>query len=82
MIATLLLCAVLQDSAPVTPPTPETSAAISAEDLAGHVRVLASDAFGGRGPGQYGEEKTVAYMIDRFKAFGLEPAGTDGGWTQ
>lgn len=82
MIVTLLLCAVLQDSAPVQPATPETSAAICAEDLAGHVRVLASDAFGGRGPGQYGEEKTVAYMIDRFKAFGLEPAGDDGGWTQ
>ena len=46
------------------------------------VKMLASDAFEGRNPGTAGEEKTVAYLIDRFKALGLEPGGPDGQWTQ
>ena len=45
-------------------------------------RVLASDAFQGRAPGTPGEEKTIPYLIDQFKAAGLEPAGENGGWTQ
>jgi Zn-dependent M28 family amino/carboxypeptidase len=46
------------------------------------VKVLASDAFEGRGPGTPGEEKTVAYLVDRFKAMGLEPGGEDGTFIQ
>src|SRR5207245_6600386 len=45
-------------------------------------RVLASDAFQGRAPGTPGEDKTIPYLIDQFKAAGLEPAGENGGWTQ
>ena len=29
-----------------------------------------------------GEDKTIPYLIDQFKAAGLEPAGENGGWTQ
>ncbi len=29
-----------------------------------------------------GEEKTVAYLIEQFRAAGLEPGGENGGWTQ
>jgi Zn-dependent M28 family amino/carboxypeptidase len=47
---------------------------------------LSSDAFEGRSPGGVGEEKTVALLIEKFKAAGLEPGnpkdGKDGGWTQ
>ena len=32
--------------------------------------------------GGVGEEKTVAYLIQQFKAAGLEPGGENGGWTQ
>src|SRR5207342_601849 len=46
---------------------------ISAEDFAAHIRVLASDEFGGRQPGSEGEEKTVAYLRDQFQRLGLEP---------
>nr|WP_246623859.1 M28 family metallopeptidase [Sphingomonas colocasiae] len=46
------------------------------------VKTLASDAFEGRAPGTPGEAKTIDYLIGRFKALGLEPGGTDGGWTQ
>ena len=44
-------------------------------------RVLSSDAFEGRAPGSSGEEKTVAYIIERFKAAGLQP-GNKGSWVQ
>jgi Zn-dependent M28 family amino/carboxypeptidase len=50
--------------------------------LSATVKVLASDAFEGRAPGTPGETKTIAYLIDRFKALGLEPAGEARGWTQ
>jgi Zn-dependent M28 family amino/carboxypeptidase len=46
---------------------------ISAEDFAAHIRVLASDEFGGREPGSEGEEKTVSYLRDQFQRLGLEP---------
>jgi Zn-dependent M28 family amino/carboxypeptidase len=49
-------------------------------------KTLSSDAFEGRSPGSAGEEKTVAYLIEKFKAAGLEPGnpnGKDGAsWTQ
>jgi Zn-dependent M28 family amino/carboxypeptidase len=45
-------------------------------------RVLSSDEFQGRAPGTPGEEKTIPYLIEQFKAAGLEPAGENGGWTQ
>ncbi len=49
-------------------------------------RTLSSDAFAGRSPGTVGEQKTVAVMIEKFKAAGLKPGNPsnqkDGGWTQ
>ena len=38
-----------------------------------HVERLSSDEFEGRGPGTGGEEKTVAYIEQEFRAAGLEP---------
>ncbi|NML05348.1 M28 family peptidase [Sphingomonas sp. G-3-2-10] len=46
------------------------------------VKTLASPEFEGRGPGTPGEEKTVAYLVDRFKALGLEPGGDNGTFVQ
>jgi Zn-dependent M28 family amino/carboxypeptidase len=40
---------------------------------ADHVRVLASDEFLGRKPGTPGEDKTVAYLVERFRKLGLKP---------
>lgn len=45
-------------------------------------RVLASDDFEGRAPGTSGEDKTIPYLIEQFKAAGLEPAGENGSWVQ
>ncbi len=46
------------------------------------VKTLASDEFEGRAPGTSGEQKTIGYLIARFEALGLEPAGKNGSWTQ
>ncbi|WP_149195104.1 M28 family metallopeptidase [Luteimonas suaedae] len=54
---------------------------IRADNLAQHLRVLASDAFEGRAPNTPGEDKTVAYISEQFERAGLQPAGDDGGWT-
>ena len=45
-------------------------------------RVLASDEYQGRAPGTPGEARTIPYLIEQFRAAGLEPAGENGGWTQ
>jgi Zn-dependent M28 family amino/carboxypeptidase len=50
--------------------------------LSNDIKILASDDFEGRGPGTAGEQKTVDYLINRFKEVGAEPAGEKGGWTQ
>ncbi|WCT74043.1 M20/M25/M40 family metallo-hydrolase [Sphingomonas naphthae] len=56
--------------------------AVDPARLAETVKILASDAFEGRGPGTPGETKTIDYLVGRFKALGLQPAGDKGGWTQ
>jgi Zn-dependent M28 family amino/carboxypeptidase len=64
------------------PATAQNAPAIDAANLTQTVRTLASDQFQGRAPGTIGEERTTGYLIGRLQALGLEPAGTDGGWTQ
>jgi hypothetical protein len=60
-----------QAPAPVTP-----------ADLLRHIRVLASDEYQGRAPGTEGERRTTAYIVEQFRARGLEPAGENGTWFQ
>jgi len=71
-------------SAALAAATPEP--AFSPQRLSGHIRILSSDAFEGRGPATAGETKTVAYLIQQFQASGLQPggpvAGGKRGWTQ
>ncbi|HEX4097184.1 MAG TPA: peptidase M20, partial [Caulobacteraceae bacterium] len=55
---------------------------ISAKRMSDVVRVIASDGFEGRAPGTPGEDTTVAYLVDKLRAMGLEPGGDNGGWTQ
>ncbi|HST37030.1 MAG TPA: peptidase M20, partial [Allosphingosinicella sp.] len=56
--------------------------AIDPAALSRHIRILASDAFEGRGPGTEGERRTIAYLTEQFRAAGAEPGGERGGWTQ
>ncbi|WP_445358678.1 M28 family metallopeptidase [Microbulbifer sp. ANSA005] len=50
---------------------------IVAADLHKHVAVLASDEFEGRAPASKGEELTVNYLAEQFKALGLTPGAVD-----
>ena len=59
-----------------------TGAIIDPARLSNDIKILASDAFEGRGPGTAGERKTVDYLIRRYKEAGAQPAGEKGGWTQ
>ena len=47
-----------------------------------HAKILSSDEFEGRLPGTRGEELTVKYLVDQFKAIGLKPGNTDGTYVQ
>lgn len=51
----------------------EGLAAFSADSLARHIKVLASDEFEGRKPFTRAETKTINYLSDQFKALGLQP---------
>ncbi len=55
--------------------------ALSEATMKDVTRELSLDSYEGRAPGSVGEEKTVAYLIAKFKAAGLEP-GNNGSWTQ
>jgi Zn-dependent M28 family amino/carboxypeptidase len=58
-----------------------TVPALSEKTMKDVTRELSLDSYEGRAPGSVGEEKTVAYLISKFKAAGLEP-GNNGSWTQ
>ena len=50
---------------------------IDLNELSNIVKTLASDEFEGRAPGGRGEEKTVAYLIERFQSLGLLPFSSE-----
>ena len=66
---------------PATPPKAALEA-IDSADLLKHIKVLASDEFEGRAPGSKGEELTVKYITEQFKAVGLKPGNPNGSYTQ
>ncbi len=52
------------------------------EGLRAHVAFLSDDLLEGRDTGSRGHEIAARYVATRFEAFGLKPAGDDGGWYQ
>ncbi|KQP44816.1 peptidase M20 [Brevundimonas sp. Leaf280] len=60
----------------------ETAPNIDAARMNESVRVLASDDFEGRATASAGEEKTVAWLVEQFKAAGAEGGGPDGAFVQ
>lgn len=63
-------------------PATYSSAPIDVDRLSTLTRTLASDEFEGRAPGSAGETKTVAWIAERFREAGLEPAGENGTYLQ
>ncbi|MCL4522877.1 MAG: peptidase M28, partial [Acidobacteria bacterium] len=56
--------------------------AFSAGSVLNHIKKLASDEFEGRAPGSKGEELTVKYLSEQFRALGLAPGNPDGTYVQ
>ena len=61
-------------AAPAEPPSPTAAADRFRDD----VRWLADDAREGRGIGTAGLDQARRWLAERFRALGVEPAGTDG----
>ena len=55
---------------------------ISADAISRHVKFLASDELAGRANGTAGLERAGDYIVEQFKAAGLEPGDRDGDWRQ
>lgn len=76
------------DDEPLTgPPVPATdiaaiARAFDAERALEHLAYLAGDELGGRQPGSPGGEAAGDYLAERFRAYGLEPAGIEGTYYQ
>jgi Zn-dependent M28 family amino/carboxypeptidase len=60
---------------------PYSGPPISLATLTTATQILSSDDYEGRAPTTAGEEKTVAYIADRFRRAGLQP-GNRGSWFQ
>src|SRR5271163_4563637 len=60
-------------SACTVAPKEPLSTEIDDTAYADYVRVLASDDFLGRKPGTAGEDKSVGYLVERFRKLGLKP---------
>ncbi len=69
-------------AAPAAGGAPIPGGGISADNLAHHLSVLASDEFEGRAPTTDGERRTIDYLSAEFAKAGLQPGGDAGGWTQ
>jgi hypothetical protein len=74
LLSLIVACAPVAAQPPAGP--------VSEADLLRHIRVLASDEYGGRAPGSEGERLTTAYIVQQFQARGLQPAGENGTWFQ
>ena len=67
---------------PADPASPASWAPVDPQRLSEWTRELAADELQGRAPGTEGETRTVAWLIEQFRAIGLQPGGANGSWTQ
>ncbi len=77
LLAALSAALVIGAAAPPQP-APDTAA----ERVRAHVEFLADDLLEGRATGERGHAIAAAYVASQFRALGLKPGGTDGGWYQ
>ena len=60
----------------------DTTAAVTVEDLAQRIAMLADDTFEGRGPASEKGEQAADWIAAEFDRIGLSPAGENGTWFQ
>jgi len=78
--AVLVGCVATSDDSSTSNTSKDISASydsINTAQLIEHVKVLASDEFGGRAPSSEGERLTLEYLTEQFKAIGFEPGNGD-----
>lgn len=63
-------------------PAPAPADSEAAARVRSHVEFLADDLLEGRAAGSRGHELAALYVASQFRALGLRPAGTNGGWYQ
>lgn len=84
ILSSLALSPFAQERAPtsISEDLPSGLDTIHGSAILAHVRTLASDEFEGRAPGTRGEDLTVKYLIDQFKAVGARPGNPNGTYFQ
>jgi Zn-dependent M28 family amino/carboxypeptidase len=82
LLSVLLLFSFAVAGFTADPPPKEAADAITAADLLKHIKILASDEYEGRAPGSKGEELSVKYIYEQFKALGLQPGNPNGTYIQ
>ena len=71
-----------QKKAAINAPVEQAMQQASADQIKADITYLADDKLKGRQPGTEGFKMAADYVIDRFKAYGVQPAGDGGSWLQ
>lgn len=74
------VCAPLALILAAAAPAPQPVDSAAAQRVRADVEFLASDLLEGRDTGSKGYEIGASYVASQFRAIGLKPGGTDGGW--
>ena len=80
--ALLVVTTACTQPAPPPPPPVPAEGEITVDSLTTHIKVLASDEFGGRAPATPGGIKTTEYLARELAALGIEPGAPDGTFFQ
>src|SRR5437868_13463281 len=78
----LVITATAQVPTPVIKPRAGTSPRVCARCIRAHMEFLASDAMNGRGSATHDELVAATYVASELRAYGIEPAGDNGGYMQ
>src|SRR5215813_8911912 len=69
--------------APVSKPRPPSpTVKVCSRCIRAHMEFLASDALNGRGSATHDELVAATYVATQLRAFGIDPAGDEGGYLQ
>src|SRR4029078_3262738 len=82
IVAFAVITAACAEPAPKGPVPIANLPDINAPAVLADINNLSLDEFEGRLPGTKGEQLTLAYLVDQFKAAGLEPGNQEGPWRQ
>ena len=82
----LAACAKTDDGAPAEGARPADTdpalVSINSDEILTRIKALSDDSMEGRSPGTVGEDRTVRYLTEQFKAMGLAPGNPDGTYVQ